>query len=463
MIRPTFLIACAIVLLSGCHKSAAKLEAGNAGGTLEGTNTLVTAFPIRNTGKVDVDNLQVTSATLGNFTRTAPAAFPVALGKLEDDESATLFATFQGNDLIPGSAPVMKVEGTYVEDGREYKFALEKPIRIPPASPGQQDSGNASSAPNVANGAKYPEQPPKFTDETNEGHAWIVPVGALRTPSAPSPQSMPQPAPKGDPPSINFVANRGFGISQSTVGEPSGGVGGSVIFVTSNWYAAYSTNGGSSFTKLSPTTIFPNNVDGGFCCDQIVVYAPSIDRILWLMQYGQGATGESRYRIAAASPATVISSSGTSWTYWDITSTQIGFANEFLDYPDMSVGNNSVYFSFDQVNSGGRVIVRIPLSEIQSASTINFRYTKNTDSPMAYGGHLTQNPQDEIFWAGHNSNSSMRVFNWPESSNSYSWRDVNVGSWPNDNTKLTSTTPDKQDWLTTLRNFPGMPCWDRRV
>ncbi len=186
----------------------------------------------------------------------------------------------------------------------------------------------------------------------------------------------------------------------------------------------------------------------------MVLYAPSIDRILWLMQYGQkNSSGESLYRLAAASPADLKSSNATAWTYWDFTSTQIGKPNEFLDYPDMSLGDNSLYFSFDEVNSGGRVIVRIPLSEIQTSSTIHWRYTANTDSPMAYGGHLTQDPRDEIFWAGANNTSSMRVFNWPENSNDYSWRDVNIGSWQNH--ALSSSTPDSQDWLTKLQNFPG--------
>jgi hypothetical protein len=124
-------------------------------------------------------------------------------------------------------------------------------------------------------------------------------------------------------------------------------------------------------------------------------YVASIDRVIWLMQHAQSTpSSESRYRIAAASPASIKSSGGTVCTYWDITSTQIGFPNEFVDYPDMSVGTNVLYVSFDQVNSGGRVIVRLPLSEIQSGPTINFRYTHNTDSPMAYSGHLSQNTKD---------------------------------------------------------------------
>lgn len=446
----------AILAAAGCHKSTIHLEAGKPGVALEPGNTLQAALPIVNPGNVTAMNVRVQDITLNGATRTAPTTLPVSLGDIGEDGSATVFATFTGASLAPGTSPAMKVSGTYAENGHDFPFAVEKPLPIPQTSPGQAESGGATSSANTANGIRFPHADPNFPKETNEDNTWPVPVGAVRALGPPPQESAIQPAPQGDPPGINFFANRKVNINQSTVAEPSGAVGGGVIFLTANWYAAFSTNGGSSFTQLDPTTIFPNSVDGGFCCDQIVQYAPSIDRILWLMQYSQsGGKGESRYRLAAASPATIKSSSGTSWTYWDFTSTQIGFANEFVDYPDMSVGTSNAYFSFDLVNAGGRVIIRIPLSEVQSASTINFRYTHNTDSPMAYGGHLSQNTADEIFWAGHNSNSSMRIFSWQESSNTYFWRDVNVGSWPNNNNNLTSKSPDNQDWLTKLRSFPG--------
>lgn len=258
-------------------------------------------------------------------------------------------------------------------------------------------------------------------------------------------ESVPKPAPLGDPPGIDFFANNSLGISASSVNEPSGGAGGGVVFVSANWFAAYSTDGGAHYTQLDPTTIFPNN-GGGFCCDQIVQYVSSIDRIIWLMQYGNVM------RIASASPADIISSNGTAWTYWDITASQLGFGTS-QDYPDMSVGDNSLYLSFDE--GPGLVVVRIPLTQIRDSQTIFFQYTDPNNSTMAYFGHLTQNTQDEIFWGGHNSNSNMRIFSWQEGSNTYFWRDIGVGSWPNNSANMTSISPDGQDWLTKLRQDDG--------
>jgi hypothetical protein len=103
--------------------------------------------------------------------------------------------------------------------------------------------------------------------------------------------------------------------------------------------------------------------------------------------------------------------------------------------------------------NSGHMIVRAPLSEIQSGGTLNMNYTTPSDSTMVWGGHLSQDTGDTIFWAGHNSNTSMRVFSWPESTGTYSWRDVGVSSW--DNNTMSSTTPDGQDWMSKLNGFPG--------
>ena len=65
-----------------------------------------------------------------------------------------------------------------------------------------------------------------------------------------------------------------------------------------------------------------NLIDGGFCCDQVIVYAPQIDRFIWLMQFRRAVlpgddpkepSGPNRYRIAAASPAAGLPGSTSRW------------------------------------------------------------------------------------------------------------------------------------------------------
>lgn len=441
----------------GAQRSPLKLVAGSPGGSLEEGSRIVVALPIINLGPGAAQNVRVTGISLQGGSLIEPEKLPLELGTIQRDESATVFATFGRGQFSPGQTYMMKVEGTF---GREVRFAVEHPVKLPPASPGEARVSTSSSRPRAVKGAPYPARRPSFSEEVNERSIWTVPTGTYRKPPARSKESSTAPAPQGrkhhgvpSPAGVNFFANAALGINSSSVNEPTGAVGGGVVFAAANWFAAYSTNNGGSFTQLNPSTIFPN-ADGGFCCDQIVQYVPTIDRIIWLMQYSRApGPGPNRYRIAAASPTDVKNSNGTAWTYWDITSTQLGFGNNWIDYPDLSVGSKSLYVSFDEVGVG-LTVVRIPLAEIQARTTIHFWYTDPNNSPMAYGGHLTQNAQDEIFWAGHNSNSSMRVFSWQEASNTYFWRDVAVGSWPNNNANLTSTSPDAKDWLTKLRNFP---------
>ncbi len=432
--------------------SRVKLVAGSPGASLEARDRVVLAIPIVNTGPGEARNVRVTAISFQGGTLIEPAKLPDDLGAIRPDESATVFATFGKGEFRAGATYLIKVEGTY---GRDIRFAVERPVRLPPAAPGEGKVASSSSLPHSAKGKNYPHREPVIRKEVNDRMEWTVPTGRYRQPEPQGKESSVERGPASrqhhavpNPPSINFFTNASLGFNNgSSVNEPSGGAGGGVVFATVNWYAAYSTNNGASFNQLDPTTIFPNNTNGGFCCDQIVQYAASVDRMIWLMQYGSG------YRIAAASPTTIKNSNGTGWTYWDITAAQLGF-NNGVDYPDLSLGNHSLYLSFDEYGAG-LAVVRIPLAEIQAATTIHFQYTDPNNSPMAYGGHLTQNTEDEIFWAGHNSNSNMRIFSWQEGSNTYFWRDIGIGSWPNNNGNMTSTTPDAKDWLTKLRGFPN--------
>lgn len=265
---------------------------------------------------------------------------------------------------------------------------------------------------------------------------------------------------------VIFDRDTPFGNRVTFTGIPpdmSGAMRDNVVLMTGNTFAALSTDGGNTFTALDPTTIFPsaptrdaagNLLDNGLCCDQVIQYAPSIDRFIWLMQFcGTGANclqGINKLRIASASPADIISSGGTAWTYWDFTSGLFNLGN--MDYPDMSLGSNFLYVSVDVVGQG-LLVFRIPLAQIQNGGTIDINFTNPADSAVAYGGHVSQNTGDAVFWAGHVSTSRMRVFNWQENSGQYAWRDIDINSWQNSD--YSSPCPDGTDWLNFLRGFPG--------
>lgn len=479
--RSTLLSLCSISLvllcsLAGCRKPQAKLATGIGTASFDAPNTLLTALTIGNHGFAPAEDIRVSAISIAGATLTLPASLPFSLGSIPPDGDTTLNANFTSPSAKPDTDYLLTVAGTFREHGHEFKFSLQQTVRTPPASPGSRPLLSGTAPSHHVTGAPFPPQKPNFGNEVNDGgRIRRVPAGPIR-PLFHSPPSAVQPAPNaagggGGTASIRFPTNAPVGIKSSTVAEPSGASGGGVVFETANWYAAFSTNGGASFTRLDPTTIFPNTSDGGYCCDQVVQYVPSIDRFIWVMQYGPATPapnpnpknlpdlGPGLYRVASASPADVASSNGTSWSYFDITSEVIlGTTNQpWLDYPDLSFGNDFLYLGADDINNGGHVVVRISLSDIKAGGTINYGYTKASDSGVAWGGHLSQNTGDQVFWAGHNSNSSIRVFNMPESGGTYGWRDVSIGSWPmtSSSNKMTSLTPDGQDWLNKLSGFPG--------
>ena len=235
--------------------------------------------------------MHITAITVSGGTLTLPTALPFNLGNLSEDATLTLDANFTSAAAKPDTDYTLTVDGTYREHGHTFKFSLQPTVRTPPASPGSATGGTATAPSNTVNGAHFPPQQPNFGGDVNEpGHGRPIPTGPVR-PIPPSSPSTVKPAPKGSgggggSASISFPTNDPLGINSSGTAEPTGASdpSGQIVFEAANWYAAYSTNGGSSFTQLNPTTIFPNNVDGGFCCDQIVQYAPSIDRFIWVLQ-----------------------------------------------------------------------------------------------------------------------------------------------------------------------------------
>lgn len=450
-----------------CLASPVKLSAGAPGVSLQPSGSLLSAVNIANTGTADAQNVRVTAISLDDGTLATPS-LPDSLGTIPADGSAVLNANFSGS-FVPGRRYELTVRGTYTVGSSTYCFTVDEDLTIPPAAPGATRL-ETTWAWGLKTRGPYPAQPrPSFSAAVNPA-GWTVPIGPFVF-GIPTPvNTATLQAPLGDALTfaadsdlglaaaiaspIDFQINNGLGLVSggangqvSTTAEPSGGVtGGGVVFVTANWTAAYSTDG-INFTQLDPTTIFPNDAVG-FCCDQIVQYVPSIDRFFWLLQ-GNG------YRLAMASPQQIIESGGTAWTYWNLTPQVFGEKhNVVFDYPDLSVGNNSLYLSWD--GNGGFQVARVPLTgtnSLQGAGTITIGFTHPEDAPMAWGSHLTQNTGDEIFWAGHNNNSNMRIFSLREDSDTYFWRDRDVSTWANN--APTSLTPDGQDWLAKNFNGPG--------
>lgn len=441
-----------------CATSPVVLVPGSPGVNLLDPNTLLSALPIINTGTAAAQNVMATGITLPGGTLTVPSSLPFNIGTIPAGGSTVLDADFSGGPFNPLTNYPLFVKGTYSVGASTYCFELNTVLTTPPAAPGFRPLGTVLVPSNFVSGGGFQHQPLDFDDEINPPK-WSVPTAPFE-PGTPTPTgTMFTPAPIGDPPEVVFNVNNGMDLTSggsngtaSTTAEPSGAKGSGVVFATANWIAAYSTNGGGSFTELDPTTIFPNDAVG-FCCDQIVQYLPSVDRFVWFLQ-GNG------YRLAVAKPSDIASSGGTAWTYWNLTPQVFGQPNGTgFDYPDLSVGNNQLYMSWDAgagCPSGctsGFQVARTSLAGLAAGGTITIEFTNPADAKMAWGSHVSQDTGDEVFWAGHNNNKNMRVFSLNEASGSYFWRDVGISTWANN--APTSLTPDSQDWLAKNFNGPG--------
>jgi len=460
-----------------------ELEAGRPGLALETADRLLVALPIKNRGMGTAMDVQVTSASLVSAVLQAPP-FPDPLGDIAGDDSSIFEAAFACDALISGDPYLLTVAGTYEVGGLTLDFVFDRELRIPGRSPGFAPLEIVSVPGTFVTGAPYPPGDPgpgDIPEGYNEEELPPIPTGILRgdlmpdndltgfttpTPAATLSKNVPTSGPgvlKSSTDPVLFFHSSEYTVTGGTWLDPSGATCDDVVMGSYNGPVAFSADGGANYWHQDPRSVFPNTdadgnlIDGGFCCDQVIVYVPQIDRFIWLMQFRRALlpgdapdkpSGPNRYRIAAASPADVVASNGTAWTYWDLTSGLFGFGNDWMDYPDLAVGDNFLYFSADVVSStiGGLFVGRIPLSDIQAGGVINIGFTNPQDGSMAWASHLVQNVHDTAYWAGHHPDNQLRLFSLPEDEGYYYWVDIPIDSWPNTG-DYASITPSGTNWL----------------
>lgn len=256
--------------------------------------------------------------------------------------------------------------------------------------------------------------------------------------------------------------------NKSTIDEPSTAMSGRVRFMTGNWYAAFSNNGGTNWTHLSPFTAFPS-ADGGFCCDQVSLYDPSRDMVIWLLQYiksGSTAADRGRFRIALfRNTQNNISPAG--WIFYDFLPSGLGgpASGEWFDYPHLALSNDYLYVAINvfttTTNSWTRtVMARLPLDQLSAGAGLSFNFLSWTAN---FNFTPVQGAKDTMYWASHQTTNTIRIFRWPETATTASFFDRTIPAWTS-TTRGSSSCPtsDGQNWClrTDDRILAGARSWN---
>lgn len=242
---------------------------------------------------------------------------------------------------------------------------------------------------------------------------------------------------------ILFNTTTVFGNNSGQPSEPSGARAGNVVFSTANFLASISLDGGITFHNIDPTvySLAANPAtDGGFCCDQIVQYLPSIDRFAWLIQYWSNSKGANKLRVITFHPHDVDTNGINSWIYLDILSSDLKLTGK-LDAGELAIGDNQLWLA--ATNTGvGLVVVRIPIAALDVVGSLTYWYTDVNNGKVACLSRLSQNPGDTLFWGGHTSyGTTMRIFKWPEAGTTYFWNDIRINDWPSDSKNFVPKCP----------------------
>lgn len=248
---------------------------------------------------------------------------------------------------------------------------------------------------------------------------------------------------------VRMIRNIGLGdpatsTQTSTINEPTAAASGRNAFVTGNWFASQSTDGGANWSLVNPFTRFPSAA-GGFCCDQVVLYEPSRDIWIWILQYVRSG-GSNIFRVAVCR-----GNNFGAWYYWDFTPTALNasFTDMWFDYPDAAVSSNHLYITFNAFNSGNNFlrafVFKLPLNALRDATTLSYTWWSTT-------GHgslrLTQGATGSMFFASHNGGRQLRVFGWPDGSNSIGTIDVTVSPWSAG--PYSAPGPGGAEWLSRI-------------
>jgi hypothetical protein len=239
--------------------------------------------------------------------------------------------------------------------------------------------------------------------------------------------------------------------------ESSEAIVGNLIFFASNWRSGYSTDFGRTFKELKPegepvgvTGVFPK-VEGSFCCDQVVIYAPEVDRVFWILQYGREAKKENIIRVAWASPAAIAKDALHAWTYTDLESKSIVGVGRCFDQAHVGLAQGYLLLGINGCNGEGKVfesvMFELTLSTVNSKEVgLSYAISRPQGMVPARGqGNLLGVVPDMFYFVGQKSTSELRIFYWKAGESSNHYVDIPIPTIATRN--WSSNTPGGVNWL----------------
>lgn len=518
------LILC--VLLSGCAPPPRMLTAADPGVATEGRSLLI-ALPLVNSSGQRLSDVLISAIALEDKRIFRPAQLPLSVTDLPSGATVVLQLAFDAQALEADRDYTLRLEGTASFSGESQTFLIERGVSLPLPDQGEYgvrhvtvearpvDGGDFDLGPNAARSEGLNEFPPPpipkglhpVTFEPNSAPTAVrhLSLGNGETRDHGS---------RNANETIVFPRASKRVVQECCVLEPSGGsvdlpsIPGKaavrMVFLSGNTYLLLSADGGANYSKIDPKTVFPPiPLDGlpqdtGICCDQNLIYIPSIDRFVWqLLTHGSQIAlktdengepeldetgkpiplnGMNRLRVAMASPEQIISSGGKSWSYWDMTTATFGLPDTtFLDYPSLSFSRDYLHVGVTAKNRLGKedweegfFVAAIPLVDVQNGGVIHIGHTHPKFGQISGGARLAHDCPDAAYWFGHigdGSNQMLRVFEWPDAAPNFSWRTLKIEPWkrfwdPEDkNLEFQSKTPDGTNWLTAnIDSVRGAAC-----
>ncbi|MEO1082826.1 MAG: hypothetical protein AAFY88_01150, partial [Acidobacteriota bacterium] len=217
----------------------------------------------------------------------------------------------------------------------------------------------------------------------------------------------------------------------SVVNETSVAAVGDYVFYTANWYAAASTDGGETWNFVNPSAgPFPEPPGEDFCCNQRVHHDIPTNTTFWLQQMipDTSPTGTQRVNVD-------LNTDGSWDCFYDLTPEDADFGvGNYPDYPDVAVSKGHLFVTsnvFAGTGDGafqGAFVARLPLPDVTRCQSTMADFHTET----GFGSfRTTQGAEDTMYFADHESTTSIRVWSWPDASAAPTSVSRTTNAWSN--------------------------------